>query len=178
MAHRLGLVARNYPPTMDTRRHARIWLKWGGLAAIVIMIATCAANYACDCWFNAGRLGFSNYDGAVQLTWWGHLSGPSTWIGGLRWSPKGVNLLRRPDLTYTHGVVATIFIPLWFPLLLIVIPTTRIWFADIRARFRRRVGTCGRCGYDLQGLAAGSKCPECGTPATISAPVPPADGAG
>jgi hypothetical protein len=34
----------------------------------------------------------------------------------------------------------------------------------VRRWRRTRRGRCGACGYDLQGLAAGATCPECGRP--------------
>jgi hypothetical protein len=58
-----------------------------------------------------------------------------------------------------------IAIPLWFPLLLALIPTVYLWRTD-----RRRLpGFCKKCGYNLTGNETG-KCPECGTEAPISRP--------
>ena len=53
-------------------------------------------------------------------------------------------------------------IPLWFPLLLVAIPTGYLWHTD---RARLVPGRCPRCGYDLSGLPSGRGgvlCPECG----------------
>jgi hypothetical protein len=35
-------------------------------------------------------------------------------------------------------------------------------------RYRRRVGLCQECGYDLVGLGGGATCPECGRPDAAS----------
>jgi hypothetical protein len=47
-----------------------------------------------------------------------------------------------------------------YPVLLTTIPAAFLWYQD-----RRRFGPqgCQKCGYDRRGLAADSKCPECGT---------------
>lgn len=50
-------------------------------------------------------------------------------------------------------------VPLWVPLGASVLATV-VLFAMTRRRCRP--GACGNCGYDLTGLAAGTKCPECG----------------
>jgi hypothetical protein len=46
-------------------------------------------------------------------------------------------------------------VPLWAPLLLCL-----VWAADAW-RGERMPGAC-RCGYQLEGLAAQGRCPECG----------------
>lgn len=50
-------------------------------------------------------------------------------------------------------------VPLWVPLGACVLGSAGLFFA---MRKRRRPGVCARCGYDLSGLAAGARCPECG----------------
>ncbi len=49
--------------------------------------------------------------------------------------------------------------PLWFPFLIIALPTGYLFWSDHRRRMR--AGCCGKCGYDLKGNVSG-KCPECG----------------
>ena len=53
-------------------------------------------------------------------------------------------------------------LPLWIPLLALIIPTLLLW-----RRERRRAGSgfCLRCDYDLTGNVTGA-CPECGTAIT------------
>ena len=59
-----------------------------------------------------------------------------------------------------HGV--TLAFPLWAPLAAFaLIPAVRLYR---RARGKRQLGTCPRCGYDLR--ATPGRCPECGTMAT------------
>jgi len=49
-------------------------------------------------------------------------------------------------------------VPLWSMLMLLLIPTTWIWYRD-----RPRPGHCPNCNYNLSGLDK-SPCPECGHP--------------
>lgn len=53
----------------------------------------------------------------------------------------------------------TVFLPLWVPFVLVVIPTILLWHRDWR---RIAVGHCRRCGYDLTKNESG-ECPECGS---------------
>jgi hypothetical protein len=71
--------------------------------------------------------------------------------GGPRW----------PDAPYWM-----IRVPYWFvTLLFLALPTRLAWVhrRASRARSRRRLGLCQRCGYDLR--ASAGRCPECGEPA-------------
>jgi hypothetical protein len=58
--------------------------------------------------------------------------------------------------------------PLWFPVVLIAIPTAYLW------RRTRRVapGLCPKCKYNLAGLASQAPCPECGFTSTVPSPQP------
>ncbi len=52
----------------------------------------------------------------------------------------------------------TALVPLWLPLLMVMVPTAILWWRD-----RRRIppGHCQKCGYNLTGNVSGT-CPECG----------------
>lgn len=56
--------------------------------------------------------------------------------------------------------VMNVFIPLWLPLLPLLILAAVVIYRD---RTRRPPGHCRKCGYDLKGNTTG-RCPECGTP--------------
>jgi hypothetical protein len=49
-------------------------------------------------------------------------------------------------------------LPLWVPLVIIVVPTSYLWWSDRRPI---PLGRCQNCGYDLTGNVSG-RCPECG----------------
>jgi hypothetical protein len=51
---------------------------------------------------------------------------------------------------------------LFIPVVAIGVPTAVLWWMDVRARWRRRKGSCPACGYDRHGLAGDVPCPECG----------------
>ena len=55
-----------------------------------------------------------------------------------------------------------LFLPLWIPILMTVLPTALAWRLDTLARRRAAAGKCVKCGYDLSGLTTGAACPECG----------------
>ena len=73
---------------------------------------------------------------------------PRTTFG---WFPQRVWL---PGATF-------VVVPLWMPILLLVVITCAIYLGG-DARRRTRWPRCVRCGYDLTGNVSG-RCPECGT---------------
>jgi hypothetical protein len=55
-----------------------------------------------------------------------------------------------------------VILPLWLPLLVLLIPTLAFLVRDAwTARRRPRPGFCRQCDYDLTGNVSG-RCPECG----------------
>jgi hypothetical protein len=60
-----------------------------------------------------------------------------------------------------HG--SLVRVPMWGPLMLVMVPSALWWYVDIREWRRRHGLLCRSCGYDRHGLAADAKCPECGT---------------
>lgn len=52
-------------------------------------------------------------------------------------------------------------VPLWLPLLAMLLPTLLLWRLDRRRR--PLLGHCKKCDYNLTGNTSGI-CPECGTP--------------
>ena len=64
--------------------------------------------------------------------------------------------------TYTRsGIHGTVLqLPLWLPLLILLIPTLLLWRRDRR---KPRPGFCRVCDYDLTGNTTG-RSPECGSP--------------
>ena len=61
---------------------------------------------------------------------------------------------------YQHELI----IPLWLPMLVLLIPALWMWWMD---RVSIEPGHCERCGYDLTGNVSG-RCPECGDVVRVS----------
>jgi hypothetical protein len=59
-----------------------------------------------------------------------------------------------------------LFLPLWIPAALTMLPAALAWRHDLRMRRRARAGECPSCGYPRAGLAPDAKCPECGAAPT------------
>ncbi len=56
-------------------------------------------------------------------------------------------------------------VPLWALLVPTATVTLLAWRRDSMLRRRRRAGACLKCGYDRNGLAENTVCPECGASA-------------
>ena len=71
------------------------------------------------------------------------------------WFGVGIN----QKLRYASGpkIAHLVVLPLWFPLLLIGLPTAWLWYIDRPIKSWQ----CAKCRYDLRGLEGGV-CPECG----------------
>ena len=104
---------------------------------------------------------FSVTKGAVVVSWDRGWFGPTGWR--LR-EPDGFHdlaasngfaLPRIGNKTLFYG--SEVYVPLWFPLLIMAIPTYALFRRD------RRIpsGHCPTCGYNLTGNTSG-KCSECG----------------
>jgi predicted Zn-ribbon and HTH transcriptional regulator len=52
--------------------------------------------------------------------------------------------------------------PWWIPFIGAAAMAARAWRADARAWRILSEGLCRQCGYDRKGIAAASRCPECG----------------
>lgn len=74
----------------------------------------------------------------------------------------------RPRFLVGAGGYHELRVPLWPA---VVLSGIGAWMLRGAARRAVAAGHCGRCGYDLRGLAPGAACPECGARATLAARV-------
>ena len=103
--------------------------------------------------------------GRIGVTFWDHremgeldlMRDPIDLVPG-RWPSKRFELWFYADhnASYWH-----VDIPLWVPVLLMLVPTAIAWRRDGATR-RKLTGVCEKCGYDRTGIALGGTCPECG----------------
>lgn len=82
----------------------------------------------------------------------------------------GGELVHRLHPAGEPGAPLIPYLPLWRGLVLNVLVHGACWWLvlpllgsiPLRARWRRRRGRCGGCGYDRRGLGTDALCPECG----------------
>jgi hypothetical protein len=146
-------------------------LKWAGLALsvliLLIWLVSLRLQLMCrladekradgnwECYFqfsiNNGLVACTRSSmGSPQSPGW-TLSVSSRWP---RWKPLFSYLYTsKSDLLPYFWLV----LPLWIPFVIVVIPTTYLWYYD------RPIppGHCQKCGYNLTGNVSGV-CPECG----------------
>jgi hypothetical protein len=166
-------------------RRVRKWAKWGFTgAAGVLVVAALLSRF----WVFAaiaiprdrsGFWGIGAGEGLVRVTrgsnqapefatWntdW-HIASARKWYWGFQNEMARFGYVEgwRGGFGYgsSNGVVRVGF-SLVYPLLLVSIPATALWFAD---RPPREPGRCAKCGNYRAAVAAGVKCPECGTAPT------------
>ena len=98
--------------------------------------------------------GFSRHFEARFFSWPRNETPAWAWLPQWRSDPIG--------FLGVSGVIDTLTIPLWIPLLLLATPTT---FLLLRDR-RNPANSCPHCSYPLSRLPPDSTCPECGKRAT------------
>ena len=134
--------------------------KWSGVVACVLIVLAWNASVRFDGGYAFQRTYIGLANGCLVLDTWAR--GPSGWINlgyrlmpnPTRWTP----LFWTPRNRARGGCI--LWLPLWIPLLLTMIPTTFLCWRDNR----RPPGHCASCGYNLTGNVSGV-CPECGGPA-------------
>ena len=144
------------------RSKLRAFLKWAGLVACVFVLAIWVASFAVpvypswlkgdETWFVGVGKGLVEcyYQAGVFVHRLGSLfRGESE----THWRP----ILRRTTIGNRTGWY--VCLPLWVPLLVLVIPTALLWWRDRRPP----PGFCQVCGYNLTGLPE-PRCPECSQP--------------
>ena len=85
----------------------------------------------------------------------------SSSVSDFRWLPG----IRQHFYLEGGKHTTSMYLPLWIPFLLLLMPTPLLWWRDRRKRIP---GFCRRCDYDLTGNTSGV-CPECGLEVTAAA---------
>jgi len=86
----------------------------------------------------------------------------------LGWSTDRINFLGFAVGTNGNQVGAKVVfaIPIWFLVMISVMPLVFLWLFHRRGKRRGALNVCEKCGYDLR--ATPLRCPECGTPVGAS----------
>lgn len=136
-------------------------LRWAAYAAIDLIILLGLA-FVVTRWIVVSIFIFGHQlifgQGQFRSCWWPPSLQAADYVG------LEVDLSDSPVWRYTvsfdFGRGFNIEIPLWVPILFLVLPAT--WLSYLAFRPARR-GHCQNCEYDLRGNTTG-RCPECGTP--------------
>lgn len=149
---------------MGRRARIRRVAKWVGTCLTALVLAAWGASYAKFSALWLGKTSVTCFQGELSL--FAYLVSDSAEPPLGEWLRKHVpNMVEHTPLHYGYfsavhmpGGSHLLSVPIWLLLLVVVIPSTALWWLD-----RRRIlpGHCGKCAYDLTGNVTG-RCPECG----------------
>jgi len=146
-------------------RKGRI-LKWAGLGLALALLVVWTASIFVDVELWSTKVYTEIRWGGLSVVTW---RATNTLTPG--WRARRIRQLRLlpPSLLPRLFEVAdrvVLWIPLWIPFLIILLPTALLFWRD-----RRRIppGHCQKCGYDLTGNVSGV-CPECGEKVIAATP--------
>lgn len=154
-------------------------LKWGTLAAALLVAGVWAGGRATRCYWSTSfvydRSEVIGISGGVVVLWEDTrvvmpgfdidramllVPGPSPFKSRSdRWPRSWFPEVRVMGTHYGH-----VSLPYWLPILLFASISGGLFWRDRRAARRARVGMCPSCGYSRAGLALDAVCPECGKP--------------
>lgn len=139
--------------------------RWAGTVATIAMLVAYPASAHWYAGVFVGGYGAAAYGGGMR--WVYPIESASTnpgrpvIDGGAGRIPPGAN-----DWTWwfrhDNGPGGLLFdVPLWFPLVLVALPTAFAWYRLWQIH-SRKPGCCIKCGYDLAGTPS-QICPDCGS---------------
>jgi hypothetical protein len=167
---------------MRRRSRTRRVAKWVGtrLSVLILVAGLISLRFTVSCWSSSGDSVLLG-DGRLALSLTSRNEGGLDAAGARPHASWGIALWRsrlpltgpwlwRPYAGYDSFARGEteffVWIPLWLPFVICVLPSCLLWWLDRR---RTRAGFCVECGYDLTGNVSG-RCPECGTPIVILEP--------
>jgi len=152
------------------RPHPRIrkTIKWGGLVICVSLTALLALSTSWDFrrvwWIQYQERSVGLTQGCITYDETVMPVTPDIFVLTPFWEAVRIDppsISWRPRWTEEYGAVS-MRLPLWFPLILVTIPTALAWRLDTLATRRAKLGACPTCSYSRTGLAPSAPCPECG----------------
>jgi hypothetical protein len=137
-------------------------VKWGGAAVTLLLVVV---------WIGSGRwqllwvprVGFAlgAQQGVLLLAVVAPSDGPR--LFELRRNDGSDPFVYWHFRCYRTPISTQVDLPLWILALPPMSSSLIAWRMEVLAHRRARLNLCPKCHYDRAGLAAGAKCPECGT---------------